>query len=75
MLSKQEKKEMLEDTLSKERREAFAKADKRAEPFVQKYLLSLTADKVIEFLMNAQKIRGPFPISKTVVTDPYNFRL
>ena len=75
MLSEQEKKEMLEDALSKKRREAFEAADKKGEPFVRKYTSSLTVDKVISFLMNAQKVTGPFPISKTTHSTTRNFRL
>ena len=71
----QEKKEMLEDALSKKRRKSFEAADKKARPFVQKYQSSLTADIVIKFLMDAQRVRGPFPISKTVPKDPSDFRL
>ena len=40
--------------------------DKKAKEFIQKYWASLTVDKVIEFLMNVQKVTGPFPISKDV---------
>ena len=75
MLSEREKKEMLEDALSRKRREGFEMADKKAELFIQKRLLSLTADKVIKFLMDTQKVTGPFPISKTVLTTTRNFRL
>ena len=75
MLSEQEKKEMLEDALSKKRRKSFEIADKKAEMFTQKYLSSLTVDKVIGFLMNAQKVTGSFPVSKTVPLAPCNFKL
>lgn len=75
MLSEQEKKEMLQDALSKQRRMAFEAGEKKAKILVKKYLSSLTVDKVIKFLMDAQKITGPFPIPTTTPTPPYNFRL
>jgi len=75
MLSEEEKKEMLEDVFSKERQRVFEAADKKAERFVQKQLLGLTVDKIIKFLKDAQTARGPFPISKTVPPNTYNFRL
>lgn len=66
MLSEREKKEMLEDALSAKRRKGFEAADKKAAKIYKKYLSSLTVDKVIKFLMDAQKVTGPFPISKIV---------
>ena len=75
MLSEQEKKEMLEDALSVKRRKGFEAADKKAEKIYKKYLSSLTADKVIKFLMDTQKVTGPFPVSKAVPTGRRNFRL
>jgi len=66
MLSEREKKEMLEDALSAKRRKGFEIADKRAEKICKKHLSSLTPDKVIRFLMDAQKVTGPFPVSKIV---------
>ena len=75
MLSEREKKEMLEDALSKRRRKGFEMADKKAEPFVRKHLLSLTVDKVIKFLANAQKVTGPFPVSKIVPDASCKFKL
>ena len=70
MLSEEEKKEILEDALSEKRRKAFEEADRRAEEFVRKYRPRLTVDGVIAFLMNAQKVTGPFPISREVPHPP-----
>ncbi len=66
MFSEREKKEMLEDALSAKRRKGFEAADKKAAKIYKKYLSSLTADRVIKFLMDTQKVTGPFPVSKTV---------
>jgi len=66
MLSEQEKKEMLEDAVSAKRRKGFETADKKAAKVYKRYLSSLTADKVIKFLMDTQKVTGPFPISKVI---------
>lgn len=75
MFSKQEKKEMREDTLSKKSRRNFEMADKKGEALAKKYISDLTVDKVIKFLMDAQKTRGPFPISKTMSTTTRNLKL
>jgi len=75
MLSEKEKKEMLEDALSEERRKAFEKADKKAEEFIQKCQSLLAVDRVVKFLMDAQEVTGPFPVSKAVPSPPFNFRL
>ena len=77
MLSEQDRKEMFEDAMSKERQRAFEEAAKRAEAIEQRYLMSLTPDKVIDFLMNVQEVTGSFPISKKVSTgiETSNFRL
>ncbi len=75
MLSEQDKKEMLEDALSEDRRKAFEEADRRAEVFTKKYQASMTADKAIKFLMDTQELIGPFPISKIVSNSSQNFKL
>ena len=75
MLSEQEKKEILEDSVSLERKKSFEIADEKASVFFQKYLASLTVDKVIKFLMDTQDVTGPFPISKTIPSAPFDFRL
>ena len=75
MLSEREKKEMLEDALSVKRRKGFEAADKKAAKIYKKYLSSLTADKVIKFLMDTQKVTGPFPVSKTIPTFVGKFKL
>jgi len=75
MLSNQEKKEMLKDALSRKRRMAFETADKKAQPFIQEQLSSLTVDRVIDFLMNVQKVTGPFPISKNAPDTTGDLRL
>ena len=68
MLSEREKKEMLEDALSAKRRKGFETADKKAAKFYKRYQSSLTADRVIKFLMDTQRVTGPFPVSKIVPT-------
>ena len=75
MLSEQEKKEMLEDAVSKKRQKAFEEADKRVEVFMRRHLTSITADKAIKFLMDTQEAIGPFPVSKEITTNSSNFRL
>lgn len=66
MLSEREKKEMLEDALSLKRREEFEIADEKAEVINRKHISYITADTVIKFLMDTQKVTGPFPVSKTL---------
>jgi len=75
MFSEQEKKEILEDALSAKRRRGFEIADKKAEKFSKKHLLSLTADRIIKFLMDTQRVTGPFPVSKDIPVSLGNFRL
>ena len=75
MLDEEQKREMLEDASSKKRRKAFEEADKKAEEFIKKNRRLVTVDKVIDFLMHAQEITGPFPISKETPTPPHDFRL
>ncbi len=75
MLSEQEKKEILEDALSAKRRRGFEIVDKRAEKFSKRHLSSLTADKIIKFLMDTQGVTGPFPVSKDIPVSLGNFRL
>ena len=75
MLNKQEKREMLEDTLNKARRRAFELADKKAKAFAKKHMYSITADKVIKFLADTQKATGPFPISKSLLIASDKFKL
>lgn len=75
MFDEEKKKEMLEDTYSEKRRKAFEEADKRAQIFIKKHWPKMTVDQVIRFLVDVQKITGPFPISKEVSAPPYDFRL
>ena len=75
MLSEEEKKELLEDALNQERQKSFKVADEKARIFAQKHPVHPTVDKIIEFLTDAQELTGPFPISKTIPTAPFNFRL
>lgn len=75
MLSENEKKEISEDALSKSRQKSFEIADEKANAFFQKYPVSITVDRVIAFLMDVQDVAGPFPISKTIPTAPFNFKL
>jgi len=75
MLGEQEKREMLEDTLNKTRRMAFELADKKAKAFTKKHASFITADKVIKFLADTQKVTGPFPISKSLFIASDKFKL
>ncbi len=66
MLSEQEKREMLQDARSKERRDSFrfAKDKIKEKP--------LTLDEYIKFLNDIQKIFGPFPISRKPTPTKFN---
>jgi hypothetical protein len=58
MLSEQDKKDMLEDALSEERRKNFKTVAKlkKAQP-------PLTPKEYLDFLADVQKICGEFPVS------------
>jgi len=65
MLSKEEKKEMLEDAKSKKRRESF-----RA---VKKYISDkCSIDEYLSFLKAVQKIFSPFKISTRPTITKFN---
>jgi hypothetical protein len=66
MLSEQEKREMLEDARSKERRDNFRFAKDKIKE------VPLSLDEYIKFLNDIQKIFGPFPISYKPTPTKFN---
>jgi len=65
MLSKQEKKEMLEDAKSEIRRQHF-QAGRRVKAE------GVSLDEYLNFLEQVQKIFGPFPLSKKKTISTFN---
>lgn len=65
-LSEEEKRELLEDAQSGERREAFRKAKE------MNYKGSRSLDDYIQFLDGIQKVFGPFPAKNKITITQFN---
>ena len=65
MLSKEEKKEIIQDALSKRRHLNFRKSSLSQKP-------QCTLDEYIEFLMQIQEIFSPFSINKNKTNTQFN---
>lgn len=75
MLDEQMKREIIADAFDESRNRAFAKADELAEAFINKHWQQMNVDQIIKFLMDVQKIVGPFPVSRKIPDTHFEFRL
>jgi DNA-binding FadR family transcriptional regulator len=69
------RKEILRDAMSKKRQKSFAESDRKAEVFIKKHWPKMNLDQVLEFLENAQKAIGHFPVSREITEIKFGTRL
>lgn len=75
MLSKKDKKEILDDAHNDKIRSQYLEGEKKRLELTRENLSNISLDNYFDFLDSAQELFTPFPISKDVPAPPYDFRL